>query len=233
MIRMGFDLSAFLALLPDFIIAGILSLLFFLEIRNIAIKRKEKPAFILVREDNRLGEQGSNNLAYTELNSSDNGHFLPAIRNVQMAMLAVNIWILLTLILLPSSSISRLLPVFSREEQYIVYSALGVVFVTAILSTVILRISNTWPRIVTTLGIVGVGIFIIFYIPSMQWISTYSLFTRGIILYSIIVAALFLSYGFFTLPSGKIEKLSVAGTISSYAFTSAILFINLFQSLLI
>ncbi len=228
---MAFNLSAFLAILPDFLIAGILSLIFFLELRNIGIRRKDRPVFILVREDGLQAQTGDPSNAYTELEKRDEGPFYKSIKNIQLAMLSVNIWILLTIILLPSYNIAGLLPALSRDQQFLVYSSLGAVFLFALLSTVILRISNTWPKIATTFAIIATGIFLIFYIPSMQWLSTYSLIIRGIILYAIIASALSVSYGFFTLPYRKIEKLSIAGTFSAYVFTSAILFVNLVQSL--
>ncbi len=228
---MAFSFSAFMSMFPYFLISGILSLLFFLEVRNLSVKRKEIPLFILVSEETAQTSVKGSSRNYTELRGGSQGYFWGMIQNIQLAMLAVNIWILLTILLLPSSGMEKLLPAFSLDEQYLVYSAMGVIFVISFLSTVVLRISSTKPKIIATLGIVATGIFLVFLIPSMQWISSYSSFMRGIILYAVIASSLFLTYGFFTLPSKKVEKVSIAGTLASYLFTSALLFANLVQVL--
>ena len=229
---MGFDLSAFLAIFPDFLIAGVLSLLFYLELRNVKIHRKE--VFVGAVPSTDSQSNGAGNPKETpELSSNGMTFFYSIAKNVQLSMLAINVWILLTIVLLPSSSIARLLPSFSFDGQLLIYSILGALFVVSFLSTIILRVSNTKPRMIMTLLMIAAGTFLLFYIPSMQWISGFSLLVRMIILYAIIASTLFLSYGFFVLPSGKIEKLSVAGTFSTYIFTSGILFVNLFHTLLI
>ncbi len=228
---MGFSFSAFMTIFPVLIISGILSLLFFLELRNLAIRRNERPLFILVRGDSVPSSLSGSGKNYTELNEIKDSQFFGIIKSVQLVMLTVNVWILLTILLLPSAGIDKILPVLSTNEQYLVYSALGAIFIVSFLSTVILRISNTKPKMIATLGIIASGIFLLFFIPSMQWLSAYSMFVRGLILYAIIAASLFLTYGFFTLPSMKIEKVSIAGTIALYVFTSAVLFTNLVQSL--
>lgn len=230
---MVLNLSAFLAIFPDFLIAGILSLIFYFEIRNLSIKRGERPVFILSRNDAILPGPGQESQMQTEVKAKSERQFFASLRSVQLAMLTVNIWILLTIILLPSSSAARLLPPLSLTQEYLLYSAMGAIFVTALLSTVIIRISNTLPRMLVTLGAIASGIFLIFYVPSMHWLSTYGILIRGTILYAIIASVLFLSYGFFTLPARKIEKVSIAGTFLAYVFTSAILFVNLIQSILI
>ncbi len=229
---MGFDLSAFLAIFPDFLIAGVLSLLFYLELRNVKIQRKEISVLAVPGADPQSKGAGQPKET-SDLTSNGISFFYGIAKDVQLSMLAINIWILLTILLLPSSSIARLLPSFSLDVQLLIYSILGALFVVSFLSTIIIRVSNTKTRMITTLLMIAVGTFLFFYIPSMQWISGFGLLVRMIILYAIIASTLFLSYGFFVLPSGKIEKLAVAGTFSTYVFTSAILFANLFHTLLI
>ncbi len=228
---MGFDLSAFLSIFPDFLIAGVMSLLFYFEIRNVKIKRNQMSVVAVAKENPKLA--GGELYSSSEMTLNGMGFFYSTAKNVQLTMLAVNIWILLSLLLLPSSSITRLFPSFSIDWQFLVYSTLGLLFAVSFLSTVIMRVSKTKPRMIMTLLMIAVGTFLLFYMPSMQWISSFNLFARGIIIYAIITSILFLSYGFFALPSGKIEKLSIAGTLSTYVFTSAILFVNLFHSLLV
>ncbi len=232
MVPMGFELSAFLATFPDFLIAGVMALLFYLELRHVNIKRSEMYVYA-VSLVNPLPTGGDDLNSSSELALNGMSIFYSMVKNLQLTMLSVIIWILLTLVLLPSSSITRLLPSFSTVGQFLIYSILGFLFLVSFLSTVILRVSNTKPRMILSLLVIATGTFLLFYIPSMQWISSFGLLMRIIILYAVIASALFLSYGFFVLPAGKIEKLSIAGTFSTYIFTSSLLFVNLFHSLLV
>lgn len=230
---MPFDVTAALQILPQFIAAGIIAFIFYSEFKK---PWKVKPKFFLVRENDPAvrGDLPTDGVRYTtdyESEHKSRGLLETQLGNVHLFFLTVNLWILLAFILIPLSNLGRVMPTFNYPTGTIVYIILAVLFLTALVSTVISRITMTKTKLVALLASGGVGAYLAFYLPFMQFVMDYTSILRWVFIYCTVAVSLF---GIYTLSSmlqkRQTTNMAVIGSYAAYAMTAALLAFNLFQN---
>lgn len=232
---MPINFTAVLQILPQFIAAGIISFIFYAEFKK---PRYHKPNFILVREndpvdENRIVNDNMRPATIYEPDQSNTGLLNSQFGNAHIFFLTVNLWILLAFVLIPFSSLGRMMPSFAYPVRELVYLVLAIVFVTAVASTVISRISMTRSKLIILLLSAGVGAYMIFYLPIMQWASDYTIILRWVIIYCTVAVSLFGIYTLsYMLKKRQTTNIAVVGSYAAYFMTAALLTLNVFQNAL-
>lgn len=247
---MNFDFSAFQAILPQFIIAGIIAAIFYMEFDKSTPKDAGKLIFIVPKEEDPQTTRFSrpaflhkfiisirtraNSLSSRTVKSTpytgDENSVLSLLRGTHLVLLTVVMWILLSLALLPGNALSSILP---KLPSYGIYAYIGlcVAFAASVGATVVSRISLTKVRLGILLTGSAIVTYLAFYLPALQWMNyTYSAFFKLIIVYCAVAVTVF---GVYTISSliKRLSALKVAvyGTYASYGLAAALLIINLLQ----
>lgn len=238
---MPFDVEALLQILPEFAIAGIISILFYMVLNRSVEVTPSRPQFIVVRGDTvdellaAAGtESGKDSPAVnsTPFSSEGNSDALKGLRESQMIVVTVSLWILLSLILLPTKDLNDILPQLPLNSYFIVYAVLAALFLISVVTTIVTRIKVTGFTLILLL-IAGAGIsYLAFYLPSMQWVNNYVVLLRAVVIYCASAATVFVIYFLSRiLDKGHAVRLSIVGTFGLYAFTVILLVWNMAENI--
>lgn len=224
------DFAAVLHILPEFVVSGVIAIIFYAEFKK-PDPMATRPKFILVRGDSSFSSPIINPRDNSSSYNEKRKPFAAVLGDSQMIFLTVNLWILLTLVLLPLSNSGAVLPQLSSTDGGIIYGLLTALFAIAVITSVVRRFSVTRTHIVITMAAAAVVSYLSFYLPSMQWIGSFAMIMRIVIMYGVIAASVFSVYVISTsLRRVSQEKVAVVGTFASYGITAVLLFVNLFQS---
>lgn len=232
---MAFDFSAVLRILPQFIIAGLIAILFYSEFKK---PRVAKPILILIRGDlpatsGREDDQVQNPSTLYEHKPLDLGLYDSTIGNLHIIFLTVNLWILLSFLMIPLTSLKSIMPNLGQPMEFITYLILGVIFLITLTSTVVSRIDMSKYKLIGLLASGGVGAYLAFYLPVMAWASSYHTILKWVLVYCVIAVSLFGIYILSVMVNRKnTMNVAIIGSYASYAMTAAILTINMFQNAL-
>lgn len=124
-------------------------------------------------------------------NEADDHGFL---RDSQMIMLAVDMWMLLTLLLSPLSSLDSLLPSISTGLVTVIYVSMGIALFIGVMATTVSRMRITTRSLVVIFAAEIVASIVIYMLPSMQWTSGLGLFMHVLVIYITAIFACALTY---------------------------------------
>lgn len=243
------SLSSFLNILPEFIVAGVLAFLFYSEVERPMPKETGKLSFTIVHESGASfpGQQsvlgrmarflsdkttsGKLGAAGTSAYRSNSGSLFSVLSGIQILLLTVVIWILLSLSMIPEVYLQQILPVLP-PLGILAYGALAVTLGIALASTISMRFVLTNSRKIALMAATAIGVFLIFYLPALQWLNFYSLFIRISVIYGSLVAAVGAVYLFSTrLHRISLMRFAVIGTYGSYVTVALLLGWNLIGNL--
>lgn len=230
---MAIDLTPVLKILPQFIISGIIAFIFYSEFKK---PRKQKPKFFLAREVNPANneinrDRTGNQVTAYKRDTPEKTLLQSPIGDAHIVFLTVNLWILLAFIMIPLTSLSRIMPSFTHPMGFVIYISLAAVFVLAFASTVVSRISMTRAKLIGLLLSGGVGAYLAFYLPFMQWVGDYVVILRWVIIYCTVAISLLGTYALSAvLKKRQATNVAVIGSYASYIMTAALLTMNVIQS---
>ena len=228
---MAVSFSPAVDLIPELLISGVLAFLFYTNFRKLKINTYSSPKFILVRGDAFMAAEGE--IKSSPVAGSVIKDMAEILRSSQMVFITVTLWIVLTMLMIPSSKLLLILPSFNAPLAGIVYGALAVIIVGTVLTTVVTRINRTRVNFILLLIIGGAGAFLMFYLPLMSWASFYGQIMRITFVYSAVAATVFgIYYIYSIMKEGNAVRMATVGAYLSYFFTAALLAVNLFSKVL-
>ncbi len=228
---MALSFSPAVDIIPELLISGLLAFLFYANFRKLNSKVTPAPTFILVRGDT-LVEAGSGMKSSPVIDSLLKD-MIDILRNSQMLFITVTLWIVLTMLMIPSSRLSFILPDFHAPITGIVYGSLAVIIAGTVITTVVTRIKKTRMNFIILLVIGGAGAFISFYLPLMSWASFYGQIMKITFVYSVVAATVFGIYYIYSIMKEKnAVRMATIGAYLSYFFTATLLALNLFSNIL-
>lgn len=246
------SMSVLQTILPEFIIAGIIAILFYSELETPQPKKSSLLSFIIgntaqntVSLQEPVSMAGKISRFMTDRAStgkfaaarsspfrSSNGSLMSFLRGIQVVLLTVVIWILLSLSLVPAVYLRAIFPIFPFYG-IAAYIALSAAIFTAVASTVSLRfVMNKYRRLVLVVA-AAIVVFAIFYFPALQWLNMYSTVIRAAIIGGSIALVSGGAYFLAAIPKRRsLMKLSVIGTYGGYLLIVMLLAWNLVGNIL-
>lgn len=236
---MAFDFTPVLRILPQFIIAGIVAIVFYSEFKEPLLHGWGRPRFILVRggvfsgsaaTSSGVDESHTPNSSFYRENRKS---FISVLGSAHMVLLTVNLWIIMAIAILPEESITKIFPSITGNADILIYGFLAALFLATVVATVVSRINGTKLNLLILLAIGGVGAYLSFYLPFMQWVGDYQVILRAVMMYCVVAASVFGIYVMSSLVrKEQALRVAVIGSYLSYVYTAAILTINLLQNAL-
>lgn len=251
---MAFSLTALLSFLPQFAIGGILAIYFFtyfkrlspfstitlnLELYKTEADKTTRPKFSYY---NRTQGELDNLLAHS-FGIPENSYFVAKktkinlrkftrsnfMADVQLLILTLNLWIILSLVLSPMSRVSTLLPSIPAMPSTYLYIVLSATLSAAVLTTASSRLMPRGKILALFVGASGVSTFLLlYYSPIMAWVNDFVGIYKFLILYSTVVVVCFAAYLVASYSRRQTAFLASSyASFASYALTAFLLFFNM------
>ncbi len=154
------------------------------------------------------------------------------VRELQMILLGIDVWILLSIALSPIKSIYYILPRLPSVSGTVLYSAVAATLFVAVIGTVISRVRIDGKITIGLLAGSAVTTVILFYMPSMGWMARYGTFMQVAIVYSVVIAVCLAVYMIsFHARRRTAFYASAFSSMAVYAIWSVLMFMNLIMNI--
>lgn len=154
------------------------------------------------------------------------------LRELQMILLGVDIWLLLSIALSPAATIYYLLPSLSSAHGTLLYTILAAMLFTALVGAIVSRVRFNTKLLVALMIIASAATIVLYYMPSMTWVNHYSSIFRLILIYSTVLAVCIAVYAMSMLLRRQTAfYLSAYTSIAVYMTSAAILAFNVVATL--
>lgn len=251
---MAFSLTSLLSFIPQFAVGGLLAIYFFSFFRrlspfapvtfelgqyksNSAEKTPyEAPKYTRTRGDlddliSRSFTVNRNVYFIAKKSMANIGKITSSnfLAEIQILILALNLWIILSLVLSPFSMVSSLLPTIPMVPSQYIYMAMSILLSAAVLTTAASRLMPRGKMLALFVGLSGGSTFLLlYYAPLMAWVHSFIGIYMLLILYSSVVVVCFSAYFVATVARRHSAFLASSYTsFASYALTAFLLFFNM------
>ncbi len=260
---MPFTVAALIDFLPRFIIAGIITYIFIAKFSKMAVLDYEKPEIFIAERRKlhsqlygRIGSKlaggktspATSGMVATYGPSVNDSYIMKVslfgndasgkrrhvfLREIELVLLGVDLWILISLALSPVSTVVYLFPPIRSISSALVYIIIAGTASLAVLGTVTSRVKFSKRN--TTLLVLGTAgsAVAVYFLPSMSWINNTSLLFHITIIYSTVIIACVLAY----IISSKMKRstaffTSAYSAIAVYGVSAILLFLNFMLNVL-
>lgn len=158
---------------------------------------------------------------------------LDFLRDLQMILLGVDMWLLLSIALSPLSTVHYILPAFSALHSTLLYTVLAGALIIALVGSVVSRVRVDTKLLVVLLALASAVTIALYYMPSMAWVDRYTSLFHLILVYTTVVIVCIVVYAMAMLLRRRTAfYMSAYSSIGVYLMSAVILAVNLLDTLI-
>lgn len=156
-------------LLPQFIIASMLSLYYFYWVSDVKYPVLVEPS-MLVHSPNEVSDPSADDVEFTPLHPE---RFREDTVKIEMtrALNSVSIWIIILLVASPTETLIVLVGSFPKSIESVVFTCLAAIFSVSLFSSVVDKIGASRNRKIAAIVVAAIISVLSFYFPSIAWIT--------------------------------------------------------------
>lgn len=151
-----------------------------------------------------------------------------SLNDIQIVLLSVVLWLLLSIALSPLGTIRTIMPKLTSYVGLMTYFALAVTILFAVAGTVVSRIKLDTKWMLAMLAGAAATTVVLFYLPSMAWINRFSTLGHIVIIYATALVVCVAVYMLAVYVRRRVAfYVSAYSSIAAYGISAILLGLNL------